>query len=261
MIWRGLYFGVLLFVGCAQETSYLKPDAVQLSTPVLETSTIYSNGVNKLTAPNLDPEATLEVVHQSTGGRLTMASGASLDLELSGKYQIRSLRPPLQPSATIELQLLPEGQLISSLTWETQPEPEYFKGGSAVLTDGKSAGPSFQSAGWTGANRPFVVSVEMAYAKAIDSMVLGVLADAGAWIFPKAKMQLTATSDNGAPIQKEFMLELPWQTQGPSHHFISVPLGIQAQTFTLQFEPALLPEQHQGAGQPAWLFLDELIIY
>ena len=43
--------------------------------------------------------------------------------------------------------------------------------------------------------------------------------------------------------------------------FFLLTVGEEANEMQLDFIPKNLPEEHPGAGTPAWLFLDELILY
>jgi len=60
---------------------------------------------------------------------------------------------------------------------------------------------------------------------------------------------------------KDFDFKVEGNLNEQKHIFLSFAVGEEANEMQLDFIPKNLPEEHTGAGTPAWLFLDELIIY
>ena len=87
------------------------------------------------------------------------------------------------------------------------------------------------------------------------------LLNASAWIYPTANVTITPEGANGKHQPFTTSITLPYSANAVAHRFVSLPLGLQTQRLELEFTPKALPKAHPGAGQPAWLFLDELIIY
>ncbi len=255
-----VYLLIFVLGACSTDSPYLTARKVQLATPDVKTTSIYSTGVNKLTVSHLAPGASLAITHLDTGKEFSVQPDEAFLLQDTGLYAIRAVQPPFLPSETLYKRLLPKGKDIAQLTWMGQAPTKYFKGGSRVLTDGKNAGLSFQDSGWTGADTPFSIAITFAEKTQIDSLVLGVLLDTGAWIFPTAEVVITAMDD---PKQKTIKQQLntAWPSEGPQHQFVTLPVSLEAKSIELKFSPQNLPEPHPGAGQPAWLFMDELIIY
>ncbi len=251
-----LVCGVLLALGCQNAQSYLQSKEVALATPLVESSSIFASPKNKLQAPYLDGQTTLKVTHLETGKELQQMS-----LSTPGTYEVKAVQAPFLSSSPVHVEVLPHGKPIAALSWTTAKKPSYFKGGSGVLTDGKHAAIAFQDKGWTGADTPFRLQLELEQETQVDSIVLGVLLNASAWIYPTANVTITPEGANGKHQPFTTSITLPYSANAVAHCFVSLPLGLQTQRLELEFTPKALPKAHPGAGQPAWLFLDELIIY
>jgi hypothetical protein len=251
-----LLCSVLLVLGCQNAQHYLQSKDVALATPLVESSSIFASPENKLKAPYLDRKTTLKVTHLETGKELQQ-----MILSTPGTYEVKAVQAPFLSSSPVPVEVLPYGKPIAALSWITSKKPSYFKGGSSVLTDGKHAAIEFQDKGWTGADTPFKLALELDQETQVDSIVLGVLLNASAWIYPLARVTITTEAANGERQPYDTTIDLPYRANAVEHRFISLPLGVQTQRFELEFTPKALPKAHPGAGQSAWLFLDELIIY
>jgi len=95
----------------------------------------------------------------------------------------------------------------------------------------------------------------------IDSLTLGVLSNPSAWIYPTSELQIKIQNENSKVIVKEFEIQVDGNFNAQKHAFISFDIGEEVNELQLDFIPKNLPEEHPGAGTPAWFFLDELILY
>lgn len=254
-------FSMLLLFGCKKQKTYTEASSVQLATPLINSTSLFATKNNQIEAPYLDVELGLEVNYVEGKKRTVFNSKENIVLDQIGNYRIRTVNPPFLPSEWVELKVLPEGKTIESIDWMTDPKPNYFKGGSAVLIDGKSADFSFHSKGWTGANSPFRLKVQFDNTTRVDSLTLGVLFNPSAWIYPISEFQIKIQKERSEVILKNFDIKVEGNLNEQKHVFLSFALGEEANEMQLDFIPKNLPEEHPGAGTPAWLFLDELIIY
>lgn len=248
-------------VGCKQESKYVQSDAVQLSTPLVKSSSIFVSENNYLNAPYLSPSQQLEILHREAKEKNVFGSQEEISLTKMGTYRIRSIAPSFKASEPVELQVLPPGKKIASIKWESKPEPKYFKSGEAVLNDERNAELAFQSKGWVGSNEPFRLSVEMEREVNIDSLLMGTLFHPSAWIYPLASIKLSIQSASGVATEKEFEIQVAGEMNEQRQEYITLNLNERAERIQMEILPNKLPEQHPGAGTPSWIFLDELIIY
>ena len=254
-------FITLLFFGCQQDSKYIRSNTVQLATPLIKSASLFASEFNQIEAPFLNASQNLEVNYLEGNEKEIYTSKENIVLNQIGTYQIRTIAPPFLPSEWVALEVLPKGKTISSISWETNPKPKYFKGGSSVLIDGKSAEISFHSKGWTGSNTPFQLRIYLDNVTYIDSLTLGVLSNPSAWIYPTSELQIKIQNENSKVIVKEFVIQVDGNLNAQKHAFISFDIGEEVNELQLDFIPKNLPEEHPGAGTPAWFFLDELILY
>jgi len=251
---------LLVLSHCTRKTKYIEASNVQLTTPLINSTSLFASKSNKIETAYMNSSTSLEVIYLDRAENKTYNSKESVVLDQIGTYKLRAINPPFLPSEWIEIKVLPQGKPIKSIDWISDVSPNYFKGGSAVLNDGKSADISFHSNGWTGSNSPFRLKVKLDAPIAVDSLTLGVLYNPSAWICPRSEVQITI-KDKLTVVQKEFDIAVEGNLNEQKHAFVSFDLGEKASEIQLDFIPKNLPEEHPGAGTPAWLFLDELIIY
>jgi hypothetical protein len=248
-------------VACKEESKYTQADIVQLSTPLVNSTSIFATEKNYLEAPYLSSSHQLEITHKESKKKKVFGSQEKITLSQTGTYQIRSIATSYKSSEPIELKVLPQGKKIASVSWDSKSEPKYFKSGDRILNDGKNAEISFHSEGWTGSNEPFRLTLKMEDEIQIDSLLIGTLFNPSVWIYPSASIKLLVQKVNGVSTEKEFEIKVAGEMNEQRHKYVTLNLNETAERIQMEFLPNELPEQHPGAGTPSWIFLDELIIY
>ena len=248
-------------VACKQKSKYIHAGAVQLSTPSVNSSSIFATEKNYLEAPYLNPSHQLEIIHKESKTKKIYESQEKISLSQTGTYQIRSVASSFKASEPIELKVLPPGKKLASVIWDSNPKPKYFKGGDKVLNDGKNAEISFHSNGWAGSNEFFRLALKMDGEMKIDSLLIGTLFNPSAWIYPTASIKLIIEKANGDLLEKKFEIKVAGDMNEQWHEYVTLNLNESAERIQMEILPNELPEQHPGAGTPSWIFLDELIIY
>lgn len=145
-----------------------------------------------------------------------------------------------------------------------QPDAKYIGLGANILTDGKIGSNNFDDGKWIGFRGTNLDAV-LGFAKyaEIKSVSIGFLADGNSWIFLPKGIVVQASVDgnsfteigrmNGEKIEenaKNGRLEINVEITPAKSKF----LRIIAQNI------GVCPANHPGAGEPAWLFVDEIII-
>ena len=140
------------------------------------------------------------------------------------------------------------------------PAPQYTGAGLSALTDRQKGALDFASTpkAWLGWETDTLrLQLDLPSSAEASQLVLSLLDNAGAWIMPPSAVTvyasgeevgklLTAAPNPGAPAQFKF-LEIPlmpWKSE-------ALEVVILAR---------LLPDWHDGAGRPAWIFLDEILL-
>ncbi|MGC6423347.1 MAG: hypothetical protein ACON47_04545 [Flavobacteriaceae bacterium] len=259
---RWIYFyGFIAIASCDQERSYLTADAIQLSTPVIKNRSIFIEHNTRLVSSFKNASIELELQHRETGATTKYKTNDPIGLSQKGSYALRAIAAPFLPSEPVVFEILDRGKSVDSIQWNTSPKPTYFKGGSAVLIDGKSAENSFHAAGWVGSKDPFDLSLVFHQSIQVDSIKMSVLRQPSNWILTNAQLKISWKNKAKKEIKKEFMLDPKAKNTNNSRFFITVPIDDKTDAIALEFIPQKLPQEHPGAGTPAWVFMDEIIVY
>ncbi|MCC6460521.1 MAG: chitobiase/beta-hexosaminidase C-terminal domain-containing protein [Saprospiraceae bacterium] len=190
----------------------------------------------------------------------------AIEVTNSGTVRAKAMHPDFLPGNAAEKTLFKINFLPDSMGLQPAPDSLYKGKGAATLFDLRKGDADLKSGRWLGFRTDTVV-VETRCKKPVSlkTLQLSTLFDAGAWIFPPKRIEVYGASGKGN-----------WQTVGvwnaregfrwkdlPSKYdqfqkVIIRPLPVdRLQIRIVPFGP--LPEGHPGAGQAAWLFLDEII--
>jgi predicted alpha-1,2-mannosidase len=150
------------------------------------------------------------------------------------------------------------------LVLRTPYSPQYAAGGDMALIDGLRGGPDFRLGTWQGyEGRDLVAEIDLGAPQAIRRLAAGFLQDAGSWIFLPLEVRFELSSDG-----------VTWRDAGraPSpaverderaltHDFAVSTGGALARFVRVTARaPGPCPAGHEGAGQPCWIFADEIVV-
>lgn len=142
---------------------------------------------------------------------------------------------------------------------------QYAANGSNILADGIRGSEDFRLGGWQGYQGNNIEAlVTISSEKDVDSIGIGFLQDINAWIFMPERVELWSfvegknyklykSINNDIPnnkwgtIIKEFIFDISGLTE---KHLKIVAVNIKE-----------CPTNHKGAGNPAWIFSDEISVY
>jgi hypothetical protein len=157
----------------------------------------------------------------------------------------------------------PNVQLQLKSTYSNQ----YTASGKDALIDGLIGGNEFRTGDYQGYyNQDVVAIIEFAESRTIDEVGVSFIRDQKAWIFAPSKITIEA-SLNGTDFFVLTQKDLPKATSTDKNPFkdeVLIELNHDKQLkykflrYTVS-NPGLLPSWHLGAGNPTWLFIDELL--
>lgn len=150
------------------------------------------------------------------------------------------------------------------LRYNTRYSPQYTARGDNGLIDGLRGSADFRTGDWQGFEGVNLdVVLDLGKKQKINKLSAGFLQDENAWIFFPVKVQVEISDDgehftpagellNDVPqtekgvLQKDFVLDL----KGRKARYVRVT-GVS---------PGKCPEWHKGAGNPCWVFADEISV-
>ena len=157
----------------------------------------------------------------------------------------------------------PNVQLQLKSTYSNQ----YTASGKDALIDGLIGGNEFRTGDYQGYyNQDVVAIIEFAESRTIDEVGVSFIRDQKAWIFAPSKITIEA-SLNGTDFFVLTQKDLPKATSTDKNPFkdevlIELEHDKQLKYKFLRYtvsNPGLLPSWHLCAGNPTWLFIDELL--
>jgi len=170
------------------------------------------------------------------------------------------------PSEVIEITFFKQGLPIESIS-TTLPHDRYPGNGKNTLIDNQGGLVAHSSKTWMGFQTDTVMlMIDLAKPQKVKQVLLHVLQNQGAWIFPPQEMEVYAAR----PDSKEWTLlgQKTWSIpeKEDKKQCLSLILDLEKQVKTKQiilkiYPLSKLPAWHPGKGNPAWLFMDEVKLY
>jgi predicted alpha-1,2-mannosidase len=159
----------------------------------------------------------------------------------------------------------PKVQLQLNSTYSNQ----YTASGKDALIDGLIGGNEFRTGDYQGYyNQDVVAIIEFAESRTIEEVGVSFIRDQKAWIFSPSKITIEA-SLNGTDFFVLAQKDLPKAAPTDRNPFKDEVLIELESDKKLKYKmlrytvsnPGLLPSWHLGAGNPTWLFIDELLYH
>jgi predicted alpha-1,2-mannosidase len=186
-------------------------------------------------------------------------------LELKAKAFKKGMQPSLELKEEFIRAITHEpGRKYPRIIERTEASAPYNQTGYFALLDGVRGSDNFGDGNWTGFNgNNLEMVIDLGRRVPLNRITLSYLQNTGSWIFPPRSIQF-ALSDDGKTFRtvnesgnNEPQDHLDIAVRRVSHEFSkqrSRFVKIVAENF------GKLPEWHSGAGNDAWLFVDEVVI-
>jgi hypothetical protein len=157
--------------------------------------------------------------------------------------------------------------ISKQVTYNIPYSSQYDAGGLHGLNDGLRGGLDYTTGGWQGfLGSGIDIIVDMGAIDTLRKVSVGLLDAPSSWIFFPEGMELLCSSDGLTyqPINRD-VINLKPATDPTAHRIHEVrfdQLNILTRYIRLRsFGNYRCPDGHPGAGQPAWLFADEVMIH
>ena len=170
------------------------------------------------------------------------------------------------PSAPVTSTFIKAGIPVASVN-SSQPNGKYAAAGSASLIDNKGGIATLSARTWLGFQGD-TIHIELALAKpvAVKEVLVDFLQDEGSWIFLPRQVALYYFNEKTAAFElykkEDFLSDSP--NPGARCYYAGMATGkdITTDRIKLQVMPLQhIPDWHDGKGQAAWLFIDEIKVY
>ncbi len=151
-----------------------------------------------------------------------------------------------------------------TLVYETAYSPKYSGGGARALIDGLTGFSEFSHNSWQGFEGvDFKGVLELKEEVYVNTMKIGFLENQGSWIFLPEKIEIECSSDgihysdpiicNPDEIKKTSVI---------NRMELEKQIGLKCKFIRIKVKNiGVCPQTHEGKGNPAWLFMDEIMVY
>lgn len=147
------------------------------------------------------------------------------------------------------------------ITCVPPPNERYALGGPFTLVDGVSAGPrrvNTEWLGWVAAKDPVTITVDLGSEMEISHIGIGALEERVAWIHPPEVVNFSTSTDGVVFTDLGRGVPDPGAT---GRMDLEVDGSVKARSVRFEVRGvAKIPDGMAGAGQPAWIFLDEVVV-
>lgn len=146
----------------------------------------------------------------------------------------------------------------------TAPDKKYAANGAMTLYDGELGGEIFSDRTWLGFHdTDAVIKIDLGENKPIHSVTIGTLQNQNDWIFLPQYISV-AVSDDGEIFKEAITLNNGWkQSEKNGYKEIKavLPQNRNGRYIKLLIKNnEKLPDWHDSKGNPAWIFLDDVMV-
>jgi hexosaminidase len=147
---------------------------------------------------------------------------------------------------------------------KNQPVEKYRFNGAETLVDGKKGATVYSTGDWIGLyNQDFDAVVDLKSIQEVSEVAMNTFTSANAWIFGPKQFNVSLSED-GINFTLVFNqeIEMPTQVENPKILNLKASFESKNARFVKIVAPIFekIPQWHYGAGNPTFLFVDEIMV-
>ncbi|WP_298521041.1 FN3 associated domain-containing protein [uncultured Kordia sp.] len=184
-------------------------------------------------------------------------------LENSKTLKIATFKKGWLPSEILTREYSKVANKITNFTVQQKPSPDYAS--AKKLFDLKEGTLSFKDGEWTGCfGYDLNTTIDIGSVKTIHNISFNALEDVGSWILYPTKFTVYASKTKGN-FKKIGEINVSRTGEGGEPEMKKITLNIseaEARYFKIAIKNHdKLPKWHPAAGNPAWIFVDEIYVW
>ncbi|MFP2997375.1 c-type cytochrome domain-containing protein [Spongiivirga sp. MCCC 1A20706] len=207
-------------------------------------------------------------LHYTLDGSLPNEMSEVLDetivLDHSKTFKIIAIKNGWKSSDILTKEYAKVKYEVSSFSIRNQPDKKYPD--ASKLFDLEEATTTFSDGKWTGYNGVDLnCIIDLGEIKSVDNISISSLEDVGSWIFFPKELIVYASNNENANFKKVGSVPISRKGEGGVAELKKVTLAMpetEARYFKVVVKNyGKLPSWHPGAGNPSWLFVDEVYLW
>ncbi|MBI5916998.1 MAG: discoidin domain-containing protein [Bacteroidetes bacterium] len=188
----------------------------------------------------------------------------TLVLDASGEVKARAFMPGWTTSIVVSKSFVKVRYQAVALSLARQPNPRYKGEGEKTLIDFQKGGENFRNGKWLGwQGGDCVATLDFGKVTDVSGVTVGGIEDTGGWIFfPKGMRISTSADGKNFKKAKEAKYPVASAIAKPSTKIFSESFkSVQARYVKVEVLSVLKnPKWHPSAGEPCWVFVDEIMV-
>jgi hypothetical protein len=250
-------------MSCKKETQnvYLQQEEVSLVQPRIEVSnTIIDSFVTLVANSGTKGTEIYYTTDKSEPISSSLKYVAPLKIFEPGVYNFKSFLPNWKPSQAATITFYKMGHQPTEIIWYTKLNEKYKGQGPLTLINQKKASLSYGNPEWVGFDSVAIAKVVFNEKTMVKTIDIGFLSDPQSWIFPPYEITIYP---NDSKNNSDKIITLVDGLNGMVPRAMkNINIKINKEVNSLRIEMTNLeriPDWHEGAGNKAWLFMDEWI--
>lgn len=258
------FLTIITLLACKQDTSHklLQENEIQLVKPRLKASnTIIDSTVTLSAELRLDKAKIFFTENGEEPTEKSLAYQGPILVSEAATYRFKAFHPFLRPSETEEIEFVMKGYKVDSIIWLQPLSDQYVGQGPRTLVNHVKANNNYLNKEWLGFDKPVGLVCRFKQKTSISSIDIGYLSHPGAWIFPPARISIDVSHD-GMYFEKKIEEVVPALQKAMDASLATYHLDINEDVLAIRIHfdnVQKIPDWHDGAGNEAWLFMDEII--
>jgi hypothetical protein len=218
------------------------------------------------TTATLHAAAPTDILHYTLDGKQPDASSARyegpLEIAASSILRFRALRPAgFSPVVESVFRRVDPDVHV---TLRSPADPQYRAGGADALIDGVRGRPDFRLGAWQGLRGiDLDADLDLGRPRELRHLSVGFLHDQDAWIFLPREVVYSLSLDGTTwRVAGTVTPELDPRTEAATIRELALEIAPARARYVRIRAKAIgdCPAWHKGAGNPAWLFADEIVV-
>jgi hypothetical protein len=212
----------------------------------------------------LDPEAVIYYTLDGSEPTIQSAryrSPVSIDKSVKIRFFARHKNGQ---SAVMEAEFSKMQAGVKIIRYNTKYDNQYTARGDNGLVDQLRGGADFRSGGWQGYSGVNLdVVIDLGEVKTVHQISAGFLQDENSWIFFPTSLQVEVSDDGRqfTPVGETLNTISPAEKGALQQDLTMSLTGIRTRYIHVKgVSPGKCPAGHKGAGNPCWIFADEILV-
>ena len=259
---KQLLFGFFLLMG----VNVYSQQVFQLAPPLLKYQTVFFEGSTSVEIMFNQPGAE---VRYTLNGKVPTVNDKLYEkpvrITKQSTLKAKAFGKNFLASETVQALFIKDGKKIAEVNF-SKPNEQYSSSKTNILHDNSGGLLNIHAGTWLGYNSDTVtITIRLQQKEMVSSVLVDMLQDEASWIFLPEQTLLYYYNEKQQSFEPAAKELLTFEKQS-TKTVVSKIIHLQQQVQTDQLKLVLLPLKnipawHQGKGNHAWLFIDEIKVY